>query len=141
MSLKSVQAPIREFAKLIDVNLATVCKTLTLELFNAITLRTPVDTGRARASWQVSQKTIPKGAPKGKFSSSTSIAAFETVTASAMPAIAQITGTEVIYIVSNLDYIEPLENGHSAQAPVGMVQISVAEAAAKIKLMVKKLKT
>lgn len=134
MSLQSLHAPIVEFAKLIDVNLATVCQALTMELFSAITQRTPVDTGRARASWQVSEKTIPTGTPPaGSYTGGAK-------SADALAAIGKVTGTQTIYIVSNLDYIEPLENGHSAQAPVGMVRISIAEAAAKIKLTVAKLK-
>ena len=37
-----------------------------------------------------------------------------------------------MFIVSNLAYIEALENGHSQQAPQGMVTISVAEIEADI---------
>lgn len=134
MSLQSVHAPIAEFAKLINVNLKTVVQTLTTEVWTDITKRTPVDTGRARASWMISEKTIPTGTPPpGAYATP--------ATAAALEKVKDITGTQVVYIVSNLDYIEPLENGHSAQAPAGMVQIAIATAAAKIKLMIKKLKT
>jgi hypothetical protein len=34
--------------------------------------------------------------------------------------------------VSNIPYIEALENGHSKQAPQGMIALSVAETVAEI---------
>lgn len=128
-SLKSVQAPIREFAKLINVNLATVVRSITLELFTAISERTPVDTGRARASWNVSEDTIDTTVPPEG-----------TYTTNGTKPFPILTGRKRIFIVSNLDYIEPLENGHSEQAPVGMVQVAIAEMNAKYKLLVAKLK-
>ena len=129
--LQDVTAPIEQFAKLINVNLGTVVRRITMDLFNRITQRTPVKTGRARSSWQVSENTIPNTVPApGTYSGPSAIAA---------AAAAAVSGTTVIYIVSNLDYIEPLENGHSAQAPAGMVTLSIAEVVAEIKLHVKKL--
>lgn len=129
MSIQSVSAPIAEFAKLINVNLATVVRAITLELFTSISDRTPVDTGRARASWNVSEDTID-----------TTVPAEGTYTTNGTKPFPSLSGRKRIFIVSNLDYIEPLENGHSEQAPVGMVQISIAELNAKYKLLVSKLK-
>lgn len=129
--LQSVNAPIAKFAELINVNLGTVVRRITLEIFNSITRRTPVKTGRAQSSWQVSEKTLPLTVPApGTYSGPDAAAA---------AAAAKVTGTTEIYIVSNLDYIEALENGHSEQAPIGMVAVSLAETVARINLMVDKL--
>jgi hypothetical protein len=49
--------------------------------------------------------------------------------------VAEIDGTTAIFITSNLPYMEALENGHSGQAPNGMVRITVAEIAAEIDSM------
>lgn len=89
-----------------DVAVATA-----VSLHSRITLKTPVDTGRARANWFVAE-----GAPR--------IATTESVTAQKPPSL---KGDSVIYITNSLPYIVPLEYGHSKQAPAGMVRLSIAE--------------
>ncbi len=37
-----------------------------------------------------------------------------------------------VILLNNVEYIEPLENGHSGQAPEGMIEITVAELLAEI---------
>lgn len=128
--IRQFAAPLAEFAKLINVNLRTVVQRIALDAFTKITLRTPVDTGRARASWQLSV-----GAPGG------GVPAPGNYGPPGPPSVAGITGTEEVWIASNLDYISALEDGHSGQAPSGMVMITAAEIAAEIELYIKQLKT
>ena len=82
------------------------------ELFNRVTLRTPVDTGAARASWL------------GGFSNDGRVGVeFTTYTEADIPAIGS---SYMLY--SNLPYIERLEDGHSqGQAPNGMVKTVIPE--------------
>lgn len=136
--LYDVAVPFQKFAQAINVNLATVVRRVSAELFNKITLRTPVDTGRARASWQVSERApgtgqtvvvIPDNAP----------GTYGPPNASNAAAMAKASGKTSIFIVSNVPYMEALENGHSEQAPVGMVQISIAEVVGSIKAILKKM--
>lgn len=124
-------APIKEFAKLLNLNQETVVRVIANELWIAITTGarispgTPVDTGRARASWIMSEgepSTFVQ--PPGKYAGP--------------GAPINPTGKQSVFIVSNLDYIEPLEHGHSQQAPQGMVRLSIAEVSARITLIVKK---
>lgn len=87
-----------------------------------VVLKTPVDTGRARGSWQVSHGSPAVGDPdRTDPSGGVSIA----------EGLAEIQqGTDpfgVVYITSNLAYILALENGHSGQAPEGMVATTIAE--------------
>ncbi len=126
------KAPIAEFAKLLNLTQATVVRVIAADLWKMIIERTPVDTGRARASWGLSEGApISTTPPEGTYSG---------VSTSVNPtAWAGITGVKPVFIVSNLEYIEPLENGHSQrQAPAGMVRISIAEVSARITLLVKK---
>jgi hypothetical protein len=97
---------------------------------------TPVDTGRARASWAIgvgapSDYVPPDVDPatkrerarqRRKGGSPPPI--FEAPTPT--DALSLIDGNEVIYVTSNLPYMEALENGHSKQAPAGMVRVTVA---------------
>lgn len=97
---------------------------IALDLWGDITLRTPVDTGRARANWFLTvgapsnERDLHEGAKTGE------------VAAPPTPSLNEITGNESIFIINNLVYIEALEEGHSKQAPIGMVRLALqAEAA------------
>lgn len=116
------------FAEKLGILKATVYQRTTLELWNGITLRTPVDTGRARSSWNLSIGHPNPGTP-----------AAGTYGPPGTPNVGAITGEEVVWITSNLDYIQPLENGHSKQAPAGMVFVTVNEVVSRIQLIMEKM--
>lgn len=114
-------ASARQFAIEIDEDIAAIdgdilreTQEVALLAHEGVVTRTPVDTGAARASWVVSV-----GAPSD-----------------AVPGIGQGSGAgpvlamrrpDLVYIQSNIEYIGALENGHSKQAPRGMVAVTVAE--------------
>jgi hypothetical protein len=50
---KSFQADIRQFAENLQLDVITVMRKLALDALNGTVRRTPVDTGRLRASWRV----------------------------------------------------------------------------------------
>ena len=86
----------------------------TSEVFSNIIQMTPVDTGRARGNWQC---TI--GAPFVGEDDSGSVMKANSV-------IPRRAGN-VVYLTNNVPYIGKLEyDGHSRQAPAGMVRVSVA---------------
>ena len=94
---------------------------ITLEMFSRVILNTPVDSGRARANWQVAIGSVPEGVLELEDKSGTA-------TVSAASAAAADLGTgDVIYLVNNLPYIQKLENGYSGQAPAGMVGLTVQQ--------------
>ena len=94
------------------------------DLYTRIAERTPHDTGRASASWHLSlDENSSFVAPEQGLEVGT---------------IAQLVAGHaegfdfrledgVVYIINNLEYVEALENGHSRQAPQGMVAVSLAE--------------
>ena len=98
-------------------------KKIAFELLNRVTFKTPVDTGRARANWQVEVDQIPSGVvdktDKGGSSTLNNGAA----------AIGTLKPGDfkVVFIANNLPYIVPLENGSSQQAPQGMLAVSIEE--------------
>jgi hypothetical protein len=89
-----------------------------LKVLRGVVLKTPVDTGRARANWQLSIN-IPKTDIKNT-TKNTSVADGNTK-------LKTIKLGEDIYITNNLPYIGVLERGHSKQAPRGMVALTLAE--------------
>lgn len=109
-----------------------IVKKVISEVFVRIVMRTPVDTGRARASWQFGVGTSPSGvAPdkeypelKDKEISETQVRA---AVASALEGIS-VAPASVWFISNNLEYIEALEAGWSKeQAPAGMVSLTLRE--------------
>jgi len=117
-----------KFAQKLGILKATVYQRMALEIWNGITKRCPVDTGRARSSFNLAigapDPTVP---PPGKYGEPS------------QPNVTVIDGNEVVFITSNLDYIEPLENGHSQQAPGGMVFIAVNESVSNVQRLLAKM--
>jgi hypothetical protein len=100
-----------------------------LAIHSAVVIATPVDTGRARSNWVV-RVGQPYGGrldpyvpgEKGSTASQNADRALE----QGRQAIASATAQQrVIYITNNLDYIDALNKGHSAQAPAGFVELAI----------------
>lgn len=117
-----------------DMAIRKIC----LDLASSIILKTPVDTGRARANWQTSVNKIPNGTIN-----STDKAGGATIAAAA--ADVKNAPGNIFYITNNLPYIASLEfglyragpktvGGFSKQAPNGMVRISINEISRALRL-------
>lgn len=144
---QNFEADIGKFAKLLELRVDTVIQRLSLDIMGRIIQRTPVDTGRARSSWDLSIGAPSEYVPPERNASLSKIGpqsftmssdAGGAVDSKALGTAQGITAKQPVFIVSNLDYIEALENGHSKQAPVGMVVISLAEVEAEIELLLAK---
>jgi hypothetical protein len=108
------------FSKKVGVELSTVVRKVSFDIWNDVTRLTPVDTGRARASWNVSEEYANLAVkPKSYEGSGQGVAG-------------KISGKKDVIISNNVEYIVFLENGSSTQAPAGMTKLAVANAAASI---------
>lgn len=143
------RADLQRAADSVEVKLALFLKKLTLDLFNLIVGDTPVDTGRARASWNIALNepnlAIPPDIPAEDRKARDAARArgeslgphplFSDFAGEKPPLphiLEQIDGTQRIFITSNLVYIGALESGHSGQAPQGMVALNVAALEASV---------
>lgn len=102
------------FIGVVEQDLSKKIRTIAIQLLNEITMRMPVDTGRARANTIVSI-----WAPVYQVLESYDKSGGNTI----MNGASRLSGLEpytVVYLQNNLPYIERLEDGHSKQAPVGM---------------------
>lgn len=124
------------YEKVVPANHAQFCKRIAIRLHHDIvvgcptnSIGTPQDTGWARANWGVflGREGVPTK-PVGKYDPSRSkyvVGASNPIPANAyfnVPAILESVGVApFIWIYNNVPYIIPLENGHSKQAPSGMV--------------------
>jgi hypothetical protein len=108
--------PLDRLAQRAQLELTTVARKVTFDLFREVVLRSPVDTGRFRANWNVTY-----GSPNYGVSNSTAQARGfgEAAKALTLP----VGG--LVYLANGLQYAAPLEFGSSKQAPQGMVRLSV----------------
>ena len=102
-------------------------RTFALNILSRIVYRTPVDTGRARANWQVSNVS-PNTNERKRFKKNQPNAVATDTVARGQKNIDKNKEGQSIWIANNLPYIQRLESGTwSKQAPQGMVAISIEE--------------
>lgn len=118
-------AKIRAFAEKTDRLTTGVAIMSINELFQNVVKRTPHDTGRARANWQIGIDELPPDT----FVNDTDKTGEKTCAKIGQTLLSRFDKTTRLAVLqNNLVYIRPLEYGHSqVQAPNGMVRISVAE--------------
>ena len=88
-----------------------------MQIDRRLVLITPVDTGRARSNWLPSIET-PRSDTVGVRMPSESLKDAE-ATFNVAPKF------PLLYLANNLPYIEPLNEGHSKQAPAGFVEDAI----------------
>ena len=125
-NISEFESGVVRFAEKLGVSMRKTQQKVAIDLWTGITKRTPVDTGRARANWFLtsgspSSDTVYLDA-KGKNS----------VPYPPFPDVSGADGTLSLFITNNLPYIEALENGHSQQAPSGMVRLTMQEVRAQM---------
>ena len=99
-------------------------RSLALRAFRNIILSTPVDEGRARGNWQLSVAT-PISSQVEDFDRSGG--ATISKGASVVRAVFRVK-YPTLWITNNLPYIQRLNEGHSAQAPVMFVETAIKRA-------------
>lgn len=112
---------IGEFAAQAKENAQQVVRKVAGDALAKVVLRTPVDTGRARANW-VTTYGNPSFVTTAKVDKTG-----EGTILKGQGTIRRTPAGETIYILNSLPYAIPLEYGHSKQAPAGMVRLTVAE--------------
>lgn len=111
----------REFQEEVGDKVVQVVQKIALETLSRVVLKTPVDSGRARGSWTVSIDIPSDDVPERLDpSGSQAINAGTSV-------ITGLRDLNSVWVQSNLPYIGRLENGWSAQAPSGMVAVTLVE--------------
>lgn len=97
-----------------------VFREVVIEIGTSVIRLSPVDTGRFKGNWQ-----FTVGSPSSQSLDTFDKAGHETI-AALVAEVSSLEAGKIAYIVNNLVYGVPLEYGHSAQAPAGMVQITLA---------------
>ena len=116
----SFSVDIAKFAKETGVELELVVRKIALAAYDSVTVKTPVDTGRARGNWNI-------GAGNADLSTTDQ-------TSAQRSNLTKGDGEKVIYITNNLPYIQRLEDGWSEQTPSGMVGVTMIELSNAVRL-------
>lgn len=144
-ALEHAEQTAKQFAQTLDWialaiegDMEAIVKKVCIDIFSRIAERTPIDTGRARANWNISFGSEPpteeesfggfddikKSKKKGKTGRSQQVAQ---VLRNKIDGFDFDLTDEYIIIYNNVHYIEYLENGTSRQAPAGMVAVTLTE--------------
>lgn len=110
--------PLDRLAQQTGVRIETVARKATFDLFRAVVLKSPVDTGRFRSNWNVSI-----AAPDFTFTDSANQARANAEVSKAL----SLPVGGVVFLSNGLPYANRLEYGYSQQAPAGMIRTSVVE--------------
>ncbi|MFG1391247.1 HK97 gp10 family phage protein [Xanthobacter agilis] len=138
-------AGLDDFAKRIDRiavrvegNVEKTVKSCAQVVLRSVVEATPVDTGYARSNWtpeldRAFEGLFPARVPgkAGSTAEENAAAAIEAGT----PTIEafDIKNNESVHITNNAPHIQPLNDGHSNQAPAGFVRMAVMEGLATVK--------
>lgn len=139
MSAGTFSLDISKFIEKTKTNVDAKVRVICLDLLSGIVLKTPVDTGRARANWQASINRPASGTIEFRADAGSNVSA-PSKSAGSIKAIAdaqseikKATGN-IFYITNNLPYIARLEfDGWSKQAPRGMVRLTIDEVQRKLR--------
>lgn len=126
--------PLAQLAAKVKLDLATVTRKSTLEVFSAVVKKSPVDTGRFRANWNVSA---------GAVDTSTTTSTNQGRAAQEVAKALELPVGGVVFLANSLPYARVLEygeypdppkggkgktkGGFSRQAPAGMVRLTAME--------------
>ena len=139
--IRGFEKALNVFAKGIGIGVETVIKKVSLQVFTGVVKKTPVDKGRARASWVIGVERPTSSPPISKnktFSPSeaTAQASLE------LTKLSKVKPWSTVFVSNSVPYIERLEDGYSEQArdPDGMVAVTLAEVERDIKRIGKEFK-
>lgn len=132
--MPSFREQVQTFAVRTGIRADVVLRKVALDLFTDVVLRTPVDTGRLRANWNVGLNRVDRRqrAAPAKNATGTGAPLAPGEHGDRTAAILGAARTDVVYISNNLVYAQPIDRGHSRQAPAGMTRPALQRAVQNI---------
>ena len=130
---KNFNRHIHKFMAKSGLSIDIVLKKFAFDLLARIIKKNPVDTGRSRAAWYISFEKLGNLSPDmlgmPKTSNERSYPEGVSTGRAEGSFVDHTTGHLIKYvdIINGVDYIIYLEYGHSDQAPIGMVRLSMRE--------------
>lgn len=128
-TMRGFKKRITDIAVGVEKNSDALVRKTVITVASAVALRTPVDTGRARANWRTNIGG-PLVAPVNSFPAGTkgttgAAAAGQAINDAISKMQSYKRGGVPVYISNNLPYIDRLNKGHSKQAPAGFIESAI----------------
>ncbi len=130
---------LEELGGILQDKFEQVVRKTVFDLYGNIIRRSPVDTGTYRASHSIANSE-PKGDEGIIYLNKSEIHLSTDLALTSLKAWTWKVGDGTIWIFNNLPYAEPLENGHSGQAPQGIYRQALTEVKAILDAQISKLK-
>lgn len=121
LNIAEIERQSRDLIQEIKREVHLTRKKVVFQLFKDLVAATPVDTGRARAAW-----TISEGSPSDDVPPEGQDHYPSPDISNAVVALDEDKPFGVIWIVNNVVYIVALDDGHSGQAPAGMTSLALS---------------
>jgi len=121
MAMGSFTLALQQFQVNTEKQIKASIQKIAMEAFKRVIMKSPVKSGRFRANWGCSI-----GSPHTVVYDTTDKDGNATI-AKIMMILPKWDGTDKIILCNNLPYSIVLENGHSKQAPAGMVRLTISE--------------
>lgn len=120
--------PLRRWSKDTEKKLDLVTRKAVFDLFSTVVRRSPVDTGRFRANWNLSY---------GSIDTTVTDATSQTRVRGDLAKLLTSPINGVVFLANSLPYAKRLEEGWSKKAPAGMVRVAIGEWQNKVKRAVR----
>jgi hypothetical protein len=119
MPLKGKEKVLKRY----DANADRFVRAFALDGMTRLIDKTPVKSGRAKNNWNLATG-APRveNIPEGEYSKSGSVALL-----AASSDAGKVVAGDTLFLTNCLPYIPALEDGHSKQAPAGMIGVTVVE--------------
>lgn len=138
MSFDDFAKRIDRIAVRVEENVERAMKDCAGAVLRSVVENTPVDTGMARSNWspeldRAFEGLFPARVPGEKGSTAEENAAATIEAGTPTIEAFDIAANREIHITNNAPHIQPLNDGHSKQAPAGFVRIAVMEGLATVR--------
>jgi len=138
MSLDDFAKRLDRIAVRVEGNVERAVKDCAGAVLRSVVENTPVDTGYARSNWtpeldRAFEGLSPARVPGEKGSTAEENAAATIEAGTPTIEAFDIENNESIHITNNAPQIQPLNDGHSKQAPAGFVQTAVMDGLATVR--------
>lgn len=127
-------ADISAFVEKTKVKADLVLQKVALDMLAGVITRSPVDTGFFRANWRVGINHVDLSGPTDNPAGTPF-----TTSGAGEASILQARFGDVIFITNNTVYALALENGHSGQAPQGVMRITFEDVTARLDATIRKV--
>ena len=119
-------ADVSKFVEKTKISADKVLRKIALDGLRGVLLGSPVDTGRFRGSWRVGINRVIKSvkAPPEKKKLAPKQSVDPATLADGSEKIGKAKFGDTIYITNNVVYAQRLEDGHSKQAPAGVLKLT-----------------